>query len=227
MSRPISSAVNVFDLDGTLYEMKGGSFQDSPLSSDVMRKANEFVAANTGEDVSQKEFWAQAESYGEDISRAAEDILGIPRKEYFEEVWGPLVPSAYITETFDYPNILDDDGNEINVIVTSAPQVWATSVIDCLGIKDFVSTFRTGEPEPRKPDPQCFVEPIDRAISRENVDRAYFIGDQLDDFPSSKPANVIEFFKIYIGDSRPGSVDYRIDDISELKEVKKEIEAGR
>ena len=213
--------VNCFDLDGTLYNLKGGSFTESPLSSDLGDQIQGFLDEEIPDsDIGEEEFWyAARKGYAGEISLAVERLLEIPREEYFERTWGELEPQNYVEETFSYQDLFNELTSETNVLVTSAPEVWAKSLLSELEIEKYFSAIRTGEPEPRKPSSETFEQPIERALDSRKPYTIYFIGDQPSDFPESIrwDANTAN---VYVGKESPEGVKYTIENVMEFLEVR-------
>lgn len=144
----------IFDLDGTLYLLRGGSFNKSPLKRTVIRNAENFISdkllVNKAE--VKKILKNIIKEYGEDISIGLEKKFHINRYEYFDTVWN--IPARGIVQK--QKNLrksllnIRNRGYEL-VLVSDAPIVWIANVLKELEISDiFVNKIFSGEGNKRK-----------------------------------------------------------------------------
>ena len=79
----------IFDLDGTLYELRGGSYEKSPLRRTVLKNAEKYIALklSLGASEARQTLKNIQKQYGEQISIGLEKELGIDRYDYFNIVW--------------------------------------------------------------------------------------------------------------------------------------------
>jgi len=85
----IKNKLIIFDLDGTLYKFKNGSFINSGLQKKVLKNALSYIQKKLKQSKSQAKNTLKIiqEEYGEDISIALEEKYGCSRQDYFNEVW--------------------------------------------------------------------------------------------------------------------------------------------
>ena len=150
--------VIVLDMDGTLYELNGqdGSFKGSSLERAVFNNALRFIIEREG---------VTSEQALEIMKTGQEDEVGIScflsrrynisREEYFNSVWS-INPEGMVSSFEGIENvfkIVKETKPEVKLILlTSAPRVWATRVLEYLGITNYFEEIYTGENYGKKKD---------------------------------------------------------------------------
>ena len=143
----------IFDLDGTLYELRGGSYKKSPLRRSVIVNAQKYIATK----LSQSALGAQQilkniqKQYGEQISIGLEKEFGIDRYDYFNVVWNIPVRNIVKKESGLRKILLSLRKIYDLAIISDAPQIWIDNVLNELQIQDlFRNTIFSGEGNLRK-----------------------------------------------------------------------------
>ena len=169
----------LFDLDGTLYRLRGGSYRRSPLRARVRANARRFLSERL--DVSARRAAAMLRAieraYGEEISIGVEPRFGIPRTEYFRTVWN--IPAArMIRRPQDLRGTLSRVRRHVDIAVLSdAPSIWVNRVLRTLRIADlFRGRIVSGEGDDRK----SFGNAFRRLVVRYHLNpkRCIVVGDQ-------------------------------------------------
>lgn len=143
----------IFDLDGTLYPLPGGSYDNSPLKKRVLKNAIKFIS----EKLSKNKVEAAAvlsavqKKYGEQISIGLEKEYRLSRYDYFNVVWN--IPARGIVKK--NPNLrkvlLELQKTYTLTLVSDAPQAWIKNVLTALSVEDiFHRSVFSGEGNQRK-----------------------------------------------------------------------------
>ena len=116
----------IFDLDGTLYQYKGGpTFATSSFYADIKSNIYSFFEANLDiprSDI-EREYRRLKQKYEGHTSLAVEKEFGIDRYTYFERTWN-VSPEKYIEKNDDAHAVLSKLQGRA-AILTEAPRVWA------------------------------------------------------------------------------------------------------
>lgn len=213
----------VFDLDGTLYQFRGGSYRNSELKKIVMKNAIDFISNKVG--VSPQDARAILKQilidYHEDISVAVEEKYNISRHDYFQTVWN--IPAiglvVYNRQTEKIINRLAKDFNLI--LVSDAPQVWVESVLAVLKIKKvFADRIFFGEGNIRKNLDNAFPFILEKF--KINPSQCVVIGDQ--ESTDIVPAKKLGLKTVLINQTDLATeADYKISDLSELPDILKSL----
>jgi len=100
------------------------------------------------------------------------------------------------------------------VFLTSAPKVWAESVLEYLGLPQYRYDIFTGEPDIRKPNPLAFQQVCDfYNVLPENC---ISVGDQIR--TDILPAKSLGMKTVLVG-SKSDEADFCIDTIEQLPEL--------
>lgn len=206
----------IFDLDGTLYHLRGGSYHRSPLKRNVLKNVQKYIATKLSKNTLEaKQILKNIQAeYNEQISIGLEEKYGIDRYDYFNTVWN--IPASGIVK--GEPNLkktlLALHKNFKLVIVSDAPQVWITNVLKELEIDDiFRNSVFSGEGNYRKGFGNAFSNIIQTLkISAQDC---IVVGDQED--IDIIPAKKFGMKTVFIHNSqRSQAADINIRLISEL-----------
>lgn len=215
----------ILDMDGTVYTFRGAennSFAKSEFYGTIKSNAYRFLAETLGlsENEAIAEFNRIKDTYDGEISLGVEneyqEKYGIDRYTYFRATWD-MDPTEYVETDGDVREAINMLQGRM-ALLTAAPKIWASRVLEHLKIDDLFTNVYTGEPDVRKPNPEIF-----RKIATDlNVDptRVVSVGDQ--EYSDITPAKSIGMKGIIVGKEQL-SADYRIDSIQQLQPLLKGI----
>lgn len=208
----------IFDLDGTLYQFKAGSFRDSGLNKKVRENLVELISNLDNCPLSQAEdkMLSLEKKYREHFSLAMEDTYGMDRFEYFAKVWN-IPAKGYIKPNENLRNSLLNlkDKYEL-VVISDAPRIWVENVLKELNIIDLFSQVFTGEGDIRK----AFGNSFKAIIAKLGYlpDQVISIGDQEE--TDIKPAKELGIKTIFINKDRKSEIaDFSVENISQIDQV--------
>lgn len=210
----------IFDMDGTLYNFKQGSFGKSDLKRKVIARAKTFVKnkLNITDSEANKILQKILLEFGEHISVGLEKKYGINRTEYFNNVWN-INPKDLVKPTPGIRSFLSrliNKGYSI-VIVSDAPRVWITNVLRYLKITDlFAGKIFSGESDNRK----AFVNIFNNLMKRLNYQPkdCIVVGDQ--EQTDIIPAKEAGATAIFVNNQKESKLaDYSIKSILDLKKI--------
>jgi len=169
----------IFDLDGTLYQLRGGSYGRSLLRQAVLYNAQKFIAChlNITQTKAGKILNTLQKKYGEDISIALEKEYAINRNDYFKIVWN--IPAKGIIKIgFNAQFMLRSLKKKCKIILVSeAPLIWIIHVLQELKIQNFFrGSIFSGEGDNRKRSGNVFKQVMEKFNMRP-VD-CISVGDQ-------------------------------------------------
>lgn len=169
----------LFDLDGTLYPLRGGSYRRSPLRAAVRSNACQFLAKRLRVSLQQarRMFRDVEREYGEDISIGVEQQFRISRQEYFRAVWDIPV-RRHVTVSRDLHRLIQRIRRRYDIaVISDAPSVWVHRVLRVLRVEDcFRGRVLSGEGDARKGFGNAFRSLI--ACHHLNPRRCVVVGDQ-------------------------------------------------
>lgn len=143
----------IFDLDGTLYQFRGGSFRGSGLQKKVLENALKYIQSKLQKTSpeAQKILREIQRKYGEDISIALEEKYNCSRKDYFDNVWD-IDAGGIIKEAGPVQNIIESLNKKYELLLVSdGAEVWIQNALKELGIKKFfLGKILSGDGEKRK-----------------------------------------------------------------------------
>lgn len=143
----------IFDLDGTLYKMRGSTYDKSPLKKRVIKNVLKFIALKSRVDKRTSNIILNkiTKKYGESISIGLEKDLNIDRLEYFNTVWN-IPTDGIVNKSKNLNKILSNLSNNYTLILLSdAPRVWINNVLSTLNVKNiFKNYIFSGEGNIRK-----------------------------------------------------------------------------
>ncbi len=209
----------IFDMDGTLYNFVEGSFKNSGLQKKVLANALKYVMKKLHKTKAEavKILEEINKQYGEDISIALEKNFGFDRYQYFKEVWN--IPA----EKYIKPNsglrklLLKLRSNYGLVVVSDAPMIWISRVLQELKINDiFKNRIFSGEADLRKGFGNYFQE----IIKAYNIKPAncVVIGDQEE--TDIIPAKKLGIKTIFVNNKKRSKVaDFNVKIILDIDKI--------
>lgn len=205
-----------FDLDGTLYKMRGGSYSQSPLRHYVLRNAVTYISARLAksEIEAARILRVILEKYNEEISLGIEKEFGLDRNDYFRTVWDIPVRSIISKERKLRKNLLRLEKRYRLVIISDAPFIWIGNVLVELEIYDiFRNNIFSGESNNRKGLETAFSEVIKSLQLRPQ--QCISVGDQ--EYTDIVPAKKLGFKTILISRSKKSDLaDFNVKSVKDL-----------
>jgi len=129
----------IFDMDGTLWSFKSGSFSKSRLKQKVLENAHNFIADRLNKSPEEVENIMEEikTEFGQEISVALERKYGIDRYDYFNTVWD-ISPGGYIEHNPELRDKLLELKDDFEfLLISDAPRIWVERVLEFLNIYDF------------------------------------------------------------------------------------------
>lgn len=143
----------IFDLDGTLYRFREGSFKRSRLRRAILKRAEDYIATKlniSGREAGEVLKKITAE-WKEHISISLEKRYGLSRYEYFNTVWN-LPAKPFIKKDSFLLGVLRELAKRYDfALVSDAPLVWIRNVLKELRVGSFFKgRVFSGESDVRK-----------------------------------------------------------------------------
>lgn len=209
----------IFDMDGTLYNFKEGSFKKSGLQKRVLENAKKYIMKNLDKSEKEAELLIKeiTKEYREDISIALEKKFGLDRHNYFNEVWN-IPAKNYIQKNFLLRKELVKFKNNFNfVLLSDAPKIWIDRVLKELRIEDiFEGAIFSGEGDVRKGFGNAFGKII--KIFKAEPEDCIVFGDQEE--TEIIPAKKLGIKTVFVNQREKSSfADYNIRDIMGIRRV--------
>ncbi len=195
------SKLIIFDLDGTLYRFRNGSFSGSGLQKIILRNALKFIRKKLKKTKKEAEKILDdiKNKYGEDISIAIEKEYGILRREYFDFVWN--VDAHQIIEGEENTKkILKKLNKKYEfLLVSDGAYVWIQNALKELGVENlFEGKILSGDGNKRKSLGNRFTEISERySFLPKNI---VVVGDQ--EKTDIIPAKKLGFKTIFVNENR-------------------------
>ncbi len=209
----------ILDMDGTLYDFKGGSFVKSGLRQKIIENAISFIQIklNKTRQDANKILKVLEAKYGENISIALEEKFNLSRQDYFEYVWD-VKPNLFIETHKNLDNLLKELNKEFKLILISdAPQVWIDNILQKLEITHlFMGEIFSGDGDSRK----IFGNRFNNISQHYNIlpERIISIGDQ--ESTDIIPAHKLGFKTVFVSRKEQSLVaDVNIENITKIGEV--------
>lgn len=217
----------LFDLDGTLYPIRGGSYRRSSLRTAVRTNACQFLAKRLRVSRAQAQHVLRdiEREYGEDISIGLERSYGIDRYEYFNAVWD-IPARGIVTSAPHTRRILRElHRSFILALVSDAPRIWVTNVLRALQVQEvFRRRVFSGEGNQRKGFGNA-LSGVARKLGFRPHD-CIVVGDQ--EATDIVPAKRLGMLAVFVRRTRRSRVaDASITSLRELPAVLRRLTAGR
>lgn len=219
--------VIIFDLDGTLYALRGGSYRNSPLRRRVLRNAQRFIVAKRSMSApdARRTLERVQRRYGEDISIGLERSYGIDRYEYFDAVWN--IPARGIVASAPYTRkiLRELRRSFVLALVSDAPHIWVTNVLSALRVQEvFGERIFSGEGDQRKGFGNAFSSVARRLKVRPR--HCIVVGDQ--ERTDIVPAKRLGMRAVFVHRTRRSrAADANVTSIRELPAVLRRLAAAR
>lgn len=209
----------IFDMDGTLYDFKEGSFSQSGLRKKVLENAKLYIAESLNKSKLEAEKILEyiGAKYGEDISVALEKEFGIDRGAYFNVVWN-IPARGIVKKNPRLREFLLELGVKYDyALVSDAPLIWVNNVLEELDIKDiFENKIYSGEGNIRKGFGNSFQFVASQLMVE--LKNCIVIGDQEDtDIVQAKKNGMTAV--LITNQKKPTEADYVIKDVFELRDI--------
>lgn len=202
----------LFDLDGTLYPLKNGSFLNSSIYKEMKTRTIDFLSSkiSMNREEAKLTFEKILKNYNYQLSLGFEKEFNIPREEYFSYSWN-IDPSKHIPNDGSTREVFSNLKDDFKlVIVSDAPLIWIEHVIEYFEIKEFISRIFSGESNIRKVFGNRFSLLINKLdILPENV---MMVGDSENE--DIVPAKKIGMKTVYIGKNKSSVADYSITNVN-------------
>lgn len=210
----------IFDLDGTLYKLKGGSFKKFGIYKKVLENTENYIAGKLNKTKKEARLILKKilKEYGESISIGLEEKFKIDRYIYFNAVWNISAKEYIKINSVLRLQLIAIKNNFDLALVSDAPRIWIKNVLKELKIEDIFidNNIFSGEGDTRKE----FGNAFNKIIKTLNIKPEYCIavGDQ--EKTDIIPAKKIGMTTILISKKNKSKIaDYIIQDISELKNI--------
>lgn len=148
----------IFDCDGTLYRMEDRPFPETRFYQEIRRNAARLIESLEGHSTGLERLLELEKDFGLELSQAFRESFCLSNDEYFEQTWGKVDPSLFVNDKDCAREIIESLAAHCDIaLLSNAPRVWCTRVIEYLGLPEaFGSAMWTGEEEIRKPMDEAF-----------------------------------------------------------------------
>jgi|GEM_PF-249701 len=214
----------IFDMDGTLYDLAGGSYEKSQLKEKVTENILKFI----GDRLTKNPLEAQEilnkikEKFSNQISIGLEKEYSFDRLEYFNEVWN-IPAKGIVAYTPGLKQTIVELAKKYKLIIVSdAPRVWIDNVLTELGVRElFGDDIFSGEGDDRKEFGNIFQKVLEQfGFAPENC---ISIGDQ--ERTDIIPAKALGMKTIFVAKGIDcKDADIKIESISELISAVQKVE---
>lgn len=209
----------IFDLDGTVYQFKGGSFKKSGIYKRILKNTKKYIAKTLNKGKNETEMIVKniLEEYGNSISIGLEKEFGINRYDYFNSVWD-IPAKQYVKKSPSLRGLFYSVKKNFDMfLVSDAPRIWVDKVLKELNIDDiFDGKIFSGEGNTRKE----FFNAFDSIKKEMNVKaiECIVVGDQEE--TDIVPAKEGGMRTIFINKKLKSSIaDYTIQNILEIEKA--------
>lgn len=209
----------IFDLDGTLYGFKKGSFRQSGVYKKVIENTENYIAKKLKKTKSGAKLILKKilKEYGESISIGLKEKFRIDRYDYFNTVWD-IPTKRYIKRNIKLRRRLLKISRSYNLaLISDAPKIWINHVLAELKIDDiFKNRIFSGESNTRKE----FNNAFKGILKVLGIKPQYCIvfGDQ--EKTDIIPAKKLGIKTVLVGEKTKSSVaDYAIKNILEIEKA--------
>lgn len=211
----------IFDMDGTIYKFKEGSFRSSNLNKEILENARLYIMEklNKNKEEASKLLKEIKKEYGEHISIALEQNFGLDRYEYFNKTWN-IPAKKYIRKDPGLAKIFKKlKKNFTLVLLSDAPKVWIKNVLEELNLKDiFDNNIYSGDGNVRKGFHNAFKNIINKLKLKPSDCIVFGDQEETDIIPAKKKG----LKTVFVGKKKSSYADYSIKNIKEIEEFLKE-----
>lgn len=207
-----------FDMDGTLYSFKTGSFGKSPLKKKINENASLFLMSTLKvSNAESKKILKEIEKkYGENTSIGLEESYDIPRDIYFNTVWN-IMAKDIIKYDKKIKNLIISLKKKYNLLIVSdSPRVWLINALKEMNIYyELKNTLISGEGKYRK----VFNNQFEYIIKtyKLKADNCISIGDQ--EKTDIIPAKGLGMKTILIGKNKSKYANFTISNIKKITKI--------
>ncbi|MFA5154982.1 MAG: HAD family hydrolase [Patescibacteria group bacterium] len=209
----------IFDLDGTLYKLRGGSYSQSPLKRYVLKNAAAYLAARLAKSKPEAARILRGilKKYKEEISIGVEKEFKLDRHDYFRTVWNIPARLVVSKERNLRRSLLALSKCYRLIIISDAPLVWIKNVLIELGVYDiFRGRIFSGESDNRKGFQSAFPYII-KSLKLKPRD-CISVGDQ--ESSDIIPAKKLGLKTVFINQLKKSTLaDFNVKSIGELTEL--------
>lgn len=209
----------IFDMDGTLYKLKGGSFVASGIYDEMIKNTVNYLASKL--DINYKQAEAKLKDirtrHGNSISIGIEQELGFDRYEYFKVGWN-INPEGHVEVADDINKLINTLSKKYKLVILSdAPRVWIERVLRYLNIAEyFGDNIFSGEGNIRKSFGNAHPYILEKLQLQ--PEECIVVGDE--EANDILPAKQVGMRTVFIGDHTSEIADDTIANILELKDLK-------
>ena len=215
----MNKKILIFDLDGTLYKLSGGSYKKSILKkmvhSNIIKYISKKLTINKKEAI--QILKAVENKYNEKISIGLEAEYNLDRYDYFNFVWNISTKNIVRKNENLRTMLLELNKKYTLVLLSDAPKIWIYNVLDKLNIYDlFEKNIFSGESNFRKEFNNGFSNVLNK-MKLKSIN-CFSIGDQ-------ENSDIIEAKKlgiktIYVNKTKKSKVaDINIKSIDNLIDI--------
>lgn len=186
----------ISDIDNTITKPLDGSvdFVNSDFGRDIKRDTLKFIGDHFFADpeTALKMYDELREKY-RFVAFGLEQEYQIPRDDFYREVWNKN-PADYLEADRELKFVLENLRGRL-ALLTAAPTIWATRVIEHLGLTELVGDWvYTGQGVHAKPSPKAFIQIIERFGIQ--PDQGVSMGDNK--INEIDPANKVGLWTVHI-----------------------------
>ena len=206
-------------MDGTLYKFEDSvtSFLDTQMYKKIKENAVSYLCSE--KKINLEEAKKKIDDiylrYKTDISIGLEKEFGIPKDEYFNNVWN-LDASKYIK----YNPKIRETLSSLNckkVALTNAPSIWINGVLSQLRIQDLFDKKWTGDGNVRKPSKEAYLTVY--KYFKLKPEECIMVDDDQGYLEAAKKLGITTVFISPNSNAIIGKADYSIKEIYQIKKI--------
>lgn len=208
----------ILDMDGTLYQFKGGTFKSSGLYKIVRNNTITYISKQLKKSKveSRQILDSIITKYNNATSIGLEKDFKLDRYEYFNSVWN-IDPEKFLSFDPGLKQLLNNLKKTFNLVLLSdAPRVWIDKVLTSFEIINvFEKQIFSGESDTRKEFGNAFSTIIETLKLK--AEHCISVGDQEE--TDIIPANKLGMTTIYVGNNRSDVANYNIKSVLQILEI--------